>query len=271
MTDQQEKSTALVRTDDHAQFGPAMLALPNDRWRGFVRAVVNGANPSNAGRALGFTSNGTGSRLAHDPRIQAALLEEALKLIRVDGVKALHALREIAFDKRAAHRDRLKAIEMILSRGGFAAVTHHQIDVVHKTDAQLKQELLAMADELGMGADAKAKLIGGPVTDAEFVEIVDPPTDIAAPAGPQGPGITDPDAFERRARQRALYRMTPEEREAHNARVREERRERAKREYIDGQASLAGLEDLVPSVEPLAHEVGQETDFNPEDDGETNE
>lgn len=247
MTDKQ-----LVRVEDEAQLGPAMHALANDMQRAFVSALVTlGCTVTRAAELAGYAvakGNGHARRLAHDPRIQAAIHEEALKLIRTDGPAALHALREIAFDKTAAHRDRLKAIDMILSRGGFHEVSEHRIEVNHKSDDQLRTELLAMAEELGMDPTAKAKLIGGPVTDAEFSEISEPPKEKGPP------------------RKRAPKGETPEERQARHARVREERRERMRQEYEAAQAGRAGLEDLLPAV-PLADEEGGESDFNLEQGG----
>jgi len=251
-----------------------MEVLPSDAWRQFVREIVqNGSNAHQAAQAVGFVSTSQGSRLAHDPRVQAAILEEGLKLVRTDGVKALHVLRKIAFDDQADNRDRLKACEMILSRGGFAAVTQHQIDVVHRTDDQLKRELLAMAEELGMDRAAKAQLVGGSVTDAEFEEVpahVDPLSDIAPTREPAGAKIADIDAADRRARQRRTYHMTPEELKSLKAQQREEKSARAKMEYEAAQRGRAGLEDLLPEA-PIADEAGEVSSFNPTEEYPDNE
>lgn len=174
----------IVRTDDLAELGPAMRALPNDAWRVFVSALVQtGCTAQRAAHLAGFAPhrNGLGARMTQDPRVQAALHEEAVKVLRVDGVVCIRYLREIAGDKEAAHRDRLKAIDMILSRGGFAATTQHNVVVSQKSDEQLKAELAAMADELGLTGEAKAKLIGGRVIDAEFTEVASLPETAEAP------------------------------------------------------------------------------------------
>ena len=281
---------------DLATFGPAMQALPSDMQRRFVLALVEGAKSAKEAATLaGYSVKTTGaaSRLANDPRVQAALLEEAVKAVRVTAVRALSVLEEIAFDKAAHARDRLKTAEMILARGGFAEIARHQVDVVHRTDAQLRHELLAMADELQLPAEARAKLIGGAViTDAEYTEVVDPPTDIAPERDPRGAPV-DPSAG-RTAEDRARDRLrkardreeTPEEREARQLAERERRSDEAKRKYADAQGrladdpgatdgptethSFAGLEDLIgpPAANdgPLANEAGGFSDFNPLDD-----
>jgi len=266
--------------------GPAMQALASDLQRRFVLALVQGAKSAKEAALLaGYSANTTGaaSRLANNPKIQAALLEEAAKAVRVTAVRALGVLEEIAFDKAAHARDRLKAAEMILARGGFAEIARHQVDVVHRTDAQLKHELLAMAEELQLPPEARAKLIGGAVvTDAEYTEVVDPPTGIAPERDPRGAPI-DPEA-QRTAEDRARDRVrkakdraeTPEEREARLLAERERRSIEAKRRYADAQARLTGeahsfdgLEDLIgppPDDGPLANEAGGLSDFNPLDD-----
>jgi hypothetical protein len=250
---------------DGETLGPAMQALPNDMQRRFVIALARGANTAiEAARMAGYsaTSHGHASRLSRDPRIQAALLEEAAKVVRVSAVKVLSVLDEIAFDKQQHARDRLKAAEMILARGGFAEINRHQVDVVHRTDAQLKHELLAMAAELGMDEAGKAKLIGKPVvTDAEFVEVVDN-------------SRTDEDRERDRTRKAQERARTPEEREAHLQALHKRKVAESKRRYAEAQARLTGnfegLEDLLspaPSDDPSGHEPEGETTEEPFTDG----
>jgi hypothetical protein len=217
-----------VRTDDLADLGPAMRALSTDKMRAFVTALVQtGCTPTRAAKLAGYgrRANGFPGRLTQDPRIQAALLEEGIKSFRIYGVAASHVVHEIMLDKSAKHSDRLKAAEMLLSRSGFSATTRHDVTVTHKSDDQLRQELLAMAEELGLDATAKQKLIGGPVVDAVFTEVPKP--------------LVDLDEKYARIHQARLDRL---EREAHpeddtrRLRVREERRERSRREYAAAQA-----------------------------------
>jgi phage terminase small subunit len=245
--------------DDAASHGPAMLALPNDMQRAFVRVLVTtGCEASDAAAAAGYstlnanTLSSRASQLTHRPQIQAAIHEEALKIIRADGPMCLMVIRLIAKDPTVAPRDRLRAAQMLLDRGGFQAVTEHNVTVTHKSDTEKDREIIQLATELGLDDAAKAKLLGKPIVDATF-EIVDPATDIAPPRAPSGAKITNP---ERTAEERAADRLrkrdqrneTPEERAARLPRVREEQRERAKRVYEEAQierSAVAGLEDLL--------------------------
>jgi phage terminase small subunit len=248
---------ALIPITDDTTLGPAMLALPNDRQRAFVVALVQlGCDATHAAAVAGYAlekSNGHAWRLAHDPKIQAALLEECKKVIRSDAPMALTVLRTVAKDPTAPHRDRLRAATEILNRSGLNAVSETNITVTHKSEAEQDREILALASELGLDDKAKSKLLGRPVvTEAQF-EIIDEPTDIAPPRAPSGAKISNP---ERSAEERAADRMrkkaqrneTPEERDTRLARVREEQRERAKRIYEEAQVdrrAVVGLEDLL--------------------------
>src|SRR5262249_30096006 len=79
--------------EDEASLGPAMQVL-TPKQRAFVRAYAAGATQAQAVAAAGYsTANPTvisvaGTRLAHDPKIQAALYEENLKAFRTSGLKA---------------------------------------------------------------------------------------------------------------------------------------------------------------------------------------
>lgn len=238
--------------------------------RSFVVALVQtGRSATDAAEIAGYSASNRnvlqsrGSQLAHDARVQAAILEECQKLIRADGPMALTVLRTIAKDTTAPPRDRLKAATEILNRGGFHAVTQHNVTVTHQTEKEKDREILALATELGLDDAAKAKLLGKPVTvDAEFTEIVDPPTDVAPPRGPAGAKITNAERSpEERAAERARYRETPEERQARQEHTRQERRERAKREYAEAVIGRAGLEDLLdPLPEPQSETDEIETE-----------
>jgi hypothetical protein len=175
--------------------------------------------------------------LAHHPAVQAAILEEAQKLIRSDGPMALHVLRTIAQDPAVAARDRVKAATELLNRGGFHAITQHNVNIVHRTEAEKDAEIRSLAAELGLDAAATAKLLGKPVvTDAQFEEL-------------------DPAREKALAKRRAQRRETPEEHEARITRTRQERSERGKREYAEAQRRM--------TQEPLAHEAGTVSDIDP--------
>jgi phage terminase small subunit len=249
--------------------------------RAFVVALVQtGCAPSKACEMAGYSACSQNSfatmgwKLARDPRIQAAIHEEALKVLRADGPMALSVLREIAADKSAGNRDRIKAATELLNRGGFHAVSQHNITVTHQSEQDKEREILALATELGLDDAAKAKLLGKPIVTEAQSTIVDPETDIAPPRQPTGRPISSTTRTpEDRARQRAIYHATPEEREERKRALREENRERLKREYAEAQAKKAKptaadleLEDLLRLDEPIADEAGIASTFNPQGD-----
>lgn len=174
----QQLSSALVRAEDAAKLGPAMRALPNDRMRAFVLALVQtGCSPARAAEAAGYEvgkSDGHARRLAHDPRVQAALHEEGIKAIRAHSVAGIRILAEIAGNENEAARDRIAAIRELMSRGGFAPTTEHNVTVTHRSESEIDAELLALASELGFSDEQKARLVGRPVvrkiTDAVVID-----------------------------------------------------------------------------------------------------
>jgi hypothetical protein len=192
-------ATAIMRKpplpDDVVQIGPAMAALPNDKWRLFVYYYVTGKPGygalARAVRKAGFAVNAKwpGSarqwawQMSHDPRIIAAITEENKKYIRVLGPAATHALSEMIRDP--AHPGHARAVELVLARTD-PAETRHQIDVTHRHKSlddeavealQTMRELRASREQLveffgeaglrryeGMLAD-KAEVIDGKVVD----------------------------------------------------------------------------------------------------------
>src|SRR5579872_2043027 len=109
---------------DETSLGPAMMAL-TPAMRAFVIAkVALGMTSIDAAKAAGYSARSphalgvVGSRLAHDDRIQAAILEEGQKLMRSEGPKSVHVLVAIRDDKQAAPKDRLKAATELLNRSG---------------------------------------------------------------------------------------------------------------------------------------------------------
>ena len=255
--------------------GPAMRALPSDQMRDFVRLLVTGNyNGTEAAEIAGYSAssrnvlNAKASDLNRDPRIQAALREECLKVIATHGPKAIATLVEIASNPRAADRDRIKAATELLNRGGLSSVTKHDVSVtVSVTDAEKDREILALATELGLDQTATQKLLGykPPPIDADFVEIIDPPSDIAPPAQPgRGPRITKdiPGAAEVRAVKRMRWHRarteTPEEREARVERAKEKARIAGKLKFIDAQLERGEIregEAEVLRAEALASKV----------------
>lgn len=244
---------------DESGLGPAMLAL-NPAQRAFVAAkVLYGLSNTDAAEKAGYSSRSphalevVGSRLAHEDRIQSAILEEGQKLMRSEGPKSVHTLVAIRDDKTAAPKDRLKAATELLDRSGFHAVTEHNVSVEHRlSDDEKDARMLALCAELGIDPTQAAKVLIAPadaksvaaryenVLDAEFEEI--------EPARE----LTDEERKveakrERDNETRRLRRaMTPDELKAHKAEQRRtlSARMKAKSLHHFGEGS-EGLEDLL--------------------------
>jgi len=145
------------------------------RQKVFVDAVLSMGrlNQMEAARKAGYTGNDetmrvTGHRLAHDPKIRAAILEEAQARMEVGGALAVEVLVDIAGDP--THKDRLKAAQAILDRVGLHTRTEHKVTVEHVDDAGKIEAIKLLASRLGIDA---AKLLGHATVDAEFEEVTD--------------------------------------------------------------------------------------------------
>jgi hypothetical protein len=151
------------------ELGPAMRALPNERWRAFVRALVTGKAGYGAlvraYRASGFncTKASTQSKEAHsmsrDERVIAAIAEESRKVIRVGHPEAVAALFGLIRD--SSHRDHARAVAMVLDRCD-PVVTTQKIDVTHRhedADRMALEELKALR-KLGTARDKLLELYG---------------------------------------------------------------------------------------------------------------
>jgi phage terminase small subunit len=244
----------LMHAEDAAKLGPAMRALPNERMREFVRALVQtGCSPARAAEAAGYgvqKSDGHARRLAHDPRVQAALHEEGIKAIRAHSVAGIRILAEIAADTNEAARDRIAAIRELMSRGGFAQTTEHNVTVTHRSEQEIDAELLALATEMGFSDEQKARLLGRPVVRKVDTVVIENETGGSEepPVSRAQPGPTEPSPA-------APSHAVP----ANMSEVASE---------VSSQESREGIEDLLPPLEPLANESGIESDFNPEDEGD---
>jgi hypothetical protein len=163
-TDKAQLPTPASEREDMQAFGPALASL-TPKQRAFALAYVAGATQAEAVRAAGYsTANETvisvaGTRLAHHPRIQAALHEEAFKMIRSSGPKAIITLQSLAFDAAVKPRDRITAALALLDRGGLGATTQHRVDVFkhEPSRAEVRARLAAACDELGFTPEMKAR------------------------------------------------------------------------------------------------------------------
>jgi phage terminase small subunit len=124
-------------------------------------------------RGSAATLKATGYRLAHDPRVQAALHEQCALAIKSSAATAVRVIEDVASDPRAEPKDRLRAAAMILDRSGLSAVTQHQITVDHRSEQDKVDLIVELAARLGIDP---RQLLGqaGVAIDAEF-KLIEPP------------------------------------------------------------------------------------------------
>lgn len=167
--------TIVLSSADRGKLGPCMQAL-TDRQRKFVYAMLDTGqvNHTACARVAGYqgdedTMKVTAHRLAHDEKIQAAIQEEARKMMGAAQLVATAHLVLIATNP--AHKDQLSAIKELMNRSGLAAATEHKITVTHAVDrVGVLREIEALAKDSGM--DPRKLLSSyGVVVDADFTEI----------------------------------------------------------------------------------------------------
>lgn len=156
--------------------GPALEALP-PMQQAFVLALVTlGCTQSKAAEIAGYqggpnTFKSKGWALAHDPRVQAAILEQSQKLIRAHAPMALNVVVDLARSANIDPRVRLKAALELLNRSGLHAQTEHKLTVEHhKSDREQMERVVMLAKQLGMDP---MKLLGSAANavDAEFTVV----------------------------------------------------------------------------------------------------
>ena len=162
---------ALARRKEHwGRDGPAVQALPNQRWRDFVYHYVtqppgHGAL-TNAARLAGFGKSSTPANLAkiawqlsHDERMIAAIAEVSRAIVRRCAPEAANAL--LAMVRDPEHREHARAVGMVLARTD-PEVTRHDISVTHKVideDEEAREELRALR-ALGTSREKLLELFG---------------------------------------------------------------------------------------------------------------
>jgi phage terminase small subunit len=164
--------------DADARLGPAMAALVPRQQQFVIALVQTGCSQAKAAELAGYaggpdTWKAMGWRLAHDSRVQAAMHEEAQKLIRSTSVMAVKVITAIAEDGKIDPKTRLKAATELLNRSGLHAMSEQKVTVERQESDQEKvARAVRLARELGLDP---RKLLGhaGVVTDAEF-QIVSP-------------------------------------------------------------------------------------------------
>jgi phage terminase small subunit len=164
-------TTTRRKAADWGELGPAMKALPA-KWRSFVTFYLlenpgRGAQ-TNAARRAGFgTARSKPINMAHiawrlmrDERIQAAIAEEARKLLRGSAPEAAKALIELI--RNPDHKDHARAIGMMLARTD-PEITRHDMNIVHRVvneDDESLEELRALR-QLGTTREKLVELFGG--------------------------------------------------------------------------------------------------------------
>ena len=161
------------------RLGPAMLAL-NERQRKFVHALMMQARKSNsrAARMAGYSATSslllrvTGHRLAHDPKVIAAIREETASRIQSSALMAADVLFEIANDPKQTTKERRAAAGMLLDRGGFGPQQHINVTktVTDMTGEAMLERIKMLAAKNGMDP---AALLGPNTIEAEFTEVKD--------------------------------------------------------------------------------------------------
>lgn len=172
-------SSILELVGEDAKFGPAMKVL-SPRARAFVMALVElgGKGMDRAALMAGFKGTKGGlqvsaSRLAADPKVQAALVEEAKALARSSSLAAVTTTVQVMVDESAPKQQRLNAAVRIMALAGLepekTTNVNHTIEVTPSTREQV-HDVIRLARDVGIDP---RKLLGraGVTLDADF-EIV---------------------------------------------------------------------------------------------------
>jgi phage terminase small subunit len=159
--------------------GPAMLALPTDRHRAFVRALYQ-VKPGHgsgvkAAKLAGWGSTTSSpaslatiaSRLAHDERVLAAIREEDEKRIRSSAPRAISALSALVENPK--HKDHARGIAMVLDRV-HPAQTQHTVKVEHSATPDFKETAQVLARITELAAKFSVRLPSPSIIDGEVVE-----------------------------------------------------------------------------------------------------
>ena len=166
-------------------FGPAMRRLTElQRKYVLVRVTQGTKNCSAAAELAGYSAKSYGSlkvqahNLEHDPKIQAAIHEEALRQARHNLgsmlVRASERVGEVMENPQVTAGDTLKAAAMIFDRMGLHAVSEHKSTVEHIGDSpEVIDKIKRLAAQLGMDPERLlgARLNKQKAITAEYVEV----------------------------------------------------------------------------------------------------
>jgi hypothetical protein len=173
---------------DLPEWGPKMLALPNDRWRNFVMALYDEEAPrKNDGlllyaiRKAGFgTPTSTtkamsvqADRVCYDERTQRAIAEYSIAVVRAGlAPDVVRGIRNVVNDPK--HRDHGRVLMGVYDRLDPAHTLHTvKVEDHRPASPEITQKVLDRIDELAR----RAGLLPPPQTiegDFEIVESGDP-------------------------------------------------------------------------------------------------
>jgi hypothetical protein len=169
------------KSDDTPQWGPAMAALPNDRWRLLVTAIYSEDAPRK-GKGLwpwameraGFNFKNAqvagvnAHRMLQDPRFRKACAEYSKSVLRGLSAETIRSVRDLLANPRSRHH--AKAIDAVLARSDPVEQIQHvkveqtwQPPSIEATAAVMKR-IAELARQAGMPQLP-------PLIDAVFVEI----------------------------------------------------------------------------------------------------
>jgi len=177
-----------VALPDAGELGPAMRALPTARMRLFVVAMHENAaagvnSQMRAAEAAGYSGDKKnlahqGHLLAHDERVQKAMLEEGQRRMGAFLPLATSILGQLMLSGKESVR--LRAAAMVMDRTGIIAKTEHKVTVTHQlTEEEQILRIKYLAGQLKMdpqvllgqaGINTSVEISPEPVDDAEFEE-----------------------------------------------------------------------------------------------------
>ncbi|HEY1982967.1 MAG TPA: hypothetical protein VGH13_23045 [Xanthobacteraceae bacterium] len=165
---------------DHTVLGPAMAALPEKRQL-FVLAMFEDTAPKRGQGLLIYAAKRAGygtstssvkalsviaSRIAHDPRVQAAIHETTQKALGSLAPETVRALRDIVRDPKS--KDHIRGLDMVLARTA-PVQTSHTLKIEDNRSQQITPAMLKRIDDL---AAKFGLLLPSPtVIDGECVEV----------------------------------------------------------------------------------------------------
>jgi hypothetical protein len=176
-------TTALAskpETEDAPEWGPAMAALSEKR-RAFVVALFdeNAPNKGNglfvfAARLAGYGTPTSSKqslgviagRIAHDDRVQAAIVEYSHRALRAIPPEAIRALKDLIRDPK--HKDHARAIAMVIDRADPLQTVHTvRVEDVRPPSVEVTQAVLDRIEALMQraGLAPPAKVIDGNYRD----------------------------------------------------------------------------------------------------------